>query len=44
VLLLLLTWVVYGMVRNHPPSQRIVAACTWLGLALLLAYIGFDRG
>lgn len=44
VLLLLLTWFVYGTVRRHAPSKRALAACTWLSLALLLAYICFDRG
>jgi hypothetical protein len=44
VLLLLLTWFVYDAVRRHTLSQCTLAACTWLSLALLLAYIGFDRG
>ena len=43
-LLVLLAWLVHDTVRRHAPSKRTLAACTWLSMALLLAYIGIDRG
>ncbi len=42
-LLLLLTWLIYDTMRRHAPSEGNFAACAWLSLALLLAYVGLDR-
>ena len=43
VLLLLLTWLINDTMRRHAPSEGNLAACAWLSLALLLAYVGLDR-
>lgn len=41
-LLLLLVWLIYDTMRRHAPSERNLAVCSWLSLALLLAYVGLD--
>lgn len=41
-LLLLLAWLVHDIARRHAPSERTLATCAWLSLALLIAYVGLD--
>jgi hypothetical protein len=42
-LLLLLTGLTYDTARRHELPEPAGAVCTWLSLALLLAYIGLVR-
>jgi hypothetical protein len=42
-LLLLLAWLIFDTTRRHALSEGNLAACAWLSLVFLLAYVGLDR-
>ncbi|MGT2478770.1 hypothetical protein ACU4GR_07595 (plasmid) [Methylobacterium oryzae CBMB20] len=43
-LLLFLTGLVHDTAQRHALSRYVRASCAWVSVALLLSYIGLDRG
>lgn len=41
-LLILLAWLIHNTMRHHALSERNLAACAWLSLTFLFAYVGFE--